>query len=182
VRLRIGRGVLEPVIDLIDERKQELESMLSGLLDRGIDVFDRHYDPIPNTDPAQFNTTWSEPLRVLLQTKMDNWYTQYKNQGINFCMPIDDHGFVAVNRTELSKPRTGNPEIDRAQSRVKYFAVDKQRVEANRTITDIALSTFTIINGQIVFSMAKPLMVKGRRWGTVNIGIMPSVFGIETDR
>jgi methyl-accepting chemotaxis protein len=181
VRMRIGRGVLEPVIDLIDERKRELETMLGQLLGRGIDVFDRRYDPIRNTEPPQFNTVWTEPLRGLLQTKMDSWYAQGKNQGINFCMPIDDHGYVAVNRSELSKPRTGDPEIDRAQSRVKYFAVDKQRAEANRKITDIALSTFTIINGQIVFSMAKPLLVRGRRWGTVNVGIMPKVFGIEND-
>ena len=179
VRMRIGRGVLEPVIDLIDERKLELEQMLTQLLDRGIDVFDRNYQPIPSTDPPQFTTVWSAPLREILQNKMDAWYQQYQHKGINYCMPIDDGGFVAVNRSELSKPRTGNPEVDRQQSRVSYFAVDKQRAASNKKIDDIALSTFTILNGQIVFSLARPLVVRGRRWGTVNIGIMPSVFGID---
>ncbi len=179
VRLRIGRGVLEPVIDLIDVRKQELEELLGQLLDRGVDVFDRNYQMIPNTDPQQYNIQWIEPLRDLLQVKMDNWFTESSSQGISYCMPIDDHGFVAVNRSELSRPQTGDPKKDRSQSRVKYFAVDKQRAEENKKINDIAISTFTIITGQIVFSMARPLIVRGRRWGTVNIGILPKVFGID---
>lgn len=179
VRLRIGRGVLEPVIDLIDVRKQELEELLGQLLDRGVDVFDRNYQMIPNTDPQQYNIQWIEPLRDLLQVKMDNWFTESSSQGISYCMPIDDHGFVAVNRSELSRPQTGDSKKDRSQSRVKYFAVDKQRAEENKKINDIAISTFTIITGQIVFSMARPLIVRGRRWGTVNIGILPKVFGID---
>ena len=179
VHLRIGRGVLEPIIDLIDQRKLDLEKMLSDLLDRGVNVFDRAYQPIANTDPPQFKTSWTEPLRNVLQGPMDSWYEQNKHKGINYLLPLDDHGYVAVNRSDLSKPRTGNPEIDRAQSRVMYFAVDKKRAESNRKITDISLSTFLVVNGQINFSLSKPLFVQGRRWGTVSIGILPSAFGIE---
>ncbi len=182
VRMRIGRGVLEPVIDIIDERKLQLENMFGELLDRGIDVFSRTYTPIPNTDPPQFTTVWSEPLQQILQGPMDAWYEKTKHQGVNFCMPVDDHGYVAVNRSGLSKPRTGNVEVDRAQSRVKYFAVVGKRVEENRKITDIALSTFTVIDGSILFSMARPLIVRGKRWGTINIGISPDVFGIEDSK
>jgi len=177
--MRIGRGKLEQVIELLDERKAIVIDIFERLMDRGIDVFDRNYRPIPDTDPQQYDIQWGEPLRRELQPLMDQWYHQTPIEGYNFCMPVDDHGFVAVNRSELSKPRTGDPEVDRAQSRHMYFAMDRKRAEENRKIQEIRITTFTIINGTIVFSIARPLHVRGRRWGTMNLGLTPEALGIR---
>ncbi|GAB1255993.1 methyl-accepting chemotaxis protein [Aurantivibrio plasticivorans] len=180
VRIKIGAGVIEPVVTLLADRKRYLESLLEDLASEGVDVFDRNYQPVPESvNPKQYTTAWDSVLRDRLQATMDDWTDSTKHPGFLYCLPVDDEGYVSVNRSALSKPPTGNPEVDVQQSRYRYIALDAKRVESNRAIKDISLTTFTVLNGDIAFSVSSPLIVNGKRWGTVSIGVTPQAFGVN---
>ncbi len=177
--IHIGRGGLETAIDLLRKREKIVAKMLSEILDSGIDVFDRNHIPIPNTDPQQYNVQWAEPLKKMLQPLMDQWFHNSEIKGLYFCLPVDDGGFIAVNRSELSHPQVGDPEIDRKRGREKYIASDKKRQELLKTVNTVHISTFTVISGVIVFDLIIPLYVQGRRWGTMNIGLQAEAFDLK---
>ncbi|GAB1268601.1 methyl-accepting chemotaxis protein [Aurantivibrio infirmus] len=177
--IHIGRGGLETAIDLLRKREKIVAKMLSEILDSGIDVFDRNYIPIPNTDPQQYNVQWAEPLKKMLQPLMDQWFHNSEIKGLYFCLPVDDGGLIAVNRSELSHPQVGDPEIDRKRGREKYIASDKKRQELLKTVNTVHISTFTVISGVIVFDLIIPLYVQGRRWGTMNIGLQAEAFNLK---
>ncbi|GAB1265933.1 methyl-accepting chemotaxis protein [Aurantivibrio infirmus] len=177
--IHIGRGGLETAIDLLRKREKIVAKMLSEILDSGIDVFDRNYIPIPNTDPQQYNVQWAEPLKKMLQPLMDQWFHNSEIKGLYFCLPVDDGGLIAVNRSELSHPQVGDPEIDRKRGREKYIASDKKRQELLKTVNTVHISTFTVISGVIVFDLIIPLYVQGRRWGTMNIGLQAEAFDLK---
>src|SRR5690606_18650249 len=59
-RFRIGRGAFEHAVerarDFRDHVQHELDQMQQG----GVNVFDRNYQPVPNTEPQKYKVVWGD--------------------------------------------------------------------------------------------------------------------------
>jgi methyl-accepting chemotaxis protein len=178
VRLRIGDGMLEQVIHMLEERRSQMEQKLKALKDQSIDIWDHDYIEIPNGAWPKYDVSWCQPLREISQALVDSW----SSSDVLYCLPVDEHGYVSVNRSAVSKAPTGDASVDRVQSRHMYFAVtNPQELHALSSVTDFSMSTFTLPDGTLVVSVYTTMYVDGRRWGTLSTGILPHAFGIDPD-
>jgi len=176
VRMRTGNGMLERVTDILHKRKLKMEAILTQLQQQGVDIWDRNYTEIPNGDWPKHNVSWCEPLRKASQALLDSWENA---DGILYSLPLDDRGYVSVNRTSISKDPTGVLEVDKKQSRHMYFTLTGIEIEKVGNVKDISMSTFLLPDGNVVFSVYSVMSINGKRWGTFNAGVHPKAFGFE---
>src|SRR5690606_1904478 len=118
-QFRIGRGRLESVLEIMFQRRDQLEVEIEKLLDQGVDMFDRNYIPVPNTVPQKYEVSYARPFQQACQSLIDSWRDGV--DGAAFCLPLDSEGFVAIHFSEFSHPMTGDPEVDLKRSRNMRF-------------------------------------------------------------
>src|SRR5690606_3452884 len=177
-QFRIGRGRLESVLEIMFQRRDQLEVEIEKLLDQGVDMFDRNYIPVPNTVPQKYEVSYARPFQQACQSLIDSWRDGV--DGAAFCLPLDSEGFVAIHFSEFSHPMTGDPEVDLKRSRnMRFFGLalpeDKQRYQ-DRSL--FQLSSYIRDTGEIMINVTVPVTVRDRHWGGVFMGLDPAkVFG-----
>lgn len=174
VKMKTGRGKLEKIIATIDQRKEQMQQILKQVKDKGFDIWDHNYVEIPNGKWPKYDVSWLKPLQELSQSLIDSWDN---TDDIIYTIPLDEEGYVSVNRSAVSHPPTGDFKIDQAKSRHMYFPLTQEDVEKMRKLQDFSMATFLLPDGNIVFTVYTVLYIDGRRWGTVSAGISPKAFG-----
>ena len=176
--VRLGEGRLEQVSDILLARRSRLESALQELTERGVDVFDRNYQAI-NDQPGKHRVSWAEPFRQSVQPLLDEW-DRGGEDGVLYTTAIDDHGYMAAARTAASQPPSGDPRKDAMRSTHMRFTISNPvELENLRKCTYIGLGTFILPDGRPIFVLFVPLMLNGRRWGTLTAGILPDALGLQ---
>lgn len=174
--IRLGNGQLEAVTDRLMAHRAEVERELTALAASGVDVFDRHYTPIPDTNPPKHDVSWADACRERIQPLLDEWDNQGKD-GILYIVPVDNHGYMPVSRSAASKPPTGDPKVDAVQSNFKRFVVpSKVELENLNKCEYVSLGTFVLPGTDTaIFVQFVPLIVNGRHWGSLSAGVLPHV-------
>ncbi len=176
---RVQDSVIDSIVETLVERKDIFEKKLEELLADGVDIFDRNYTKIESSTMGKYSVSYGDAFRKKLQPIIDEWHSDKKHKGVLYWIPSDDHFYMAVNKSELSKPETGDPKVDFTQSRYMYFTVDNETEKENvRNCGVISMGTYVVPTGQSVVAMYMPVHVGGRRWGTFGLGALPSAFGI----
>lgn len=179
-QFRIGRGRLEQVLQIMFQRRDQLEAAIEKLLDQGVDMFDRNHIPVPGTQPQKYEVSYARPFREACQSLIDSWRSGI--DGAVFCLPLDSSGFVSIHFSEFSQPMTGNPEVDLRRSRnMRFFGLnlpqDKKRYQDQSLFQ---LSTYMRDTGEIMLNLTVPVTARNRHWGGVFIGLDPAkVFDIH---
>jgi len=177
-RFRLQKGPIEFLIEPLMERKQVVERMLEELVDEGVDIFDRNYIPVPNSQMEKYEISWRIPLREKLQPYIEEWHSKPFAKGVLYWLPSDDRSYTPFNINALSHPETGDLEYDKTRSRYMYFAVSNKQEQDNvANCKDIGMGSFVIQTGQTVIAVFTPLVVNGRRWGLFSVGAFSSAFG-----
>ncbi|GAB1261632.1 methyl-accepting chemotaxis protein [Aurantivibrio plasticivorans] len=178
VAVRIGQGAIEHNMDVLIERKRIFEATLADLEKSGVDIWDKNYREHANNGWPKYDVSWCQPLMRATQHIIDDWENK---DNILYCLPVTTDGYVSVNRSSISKEPTGDPKVDRLQSRHMYFAItDKNDLAVIGKINNFSMSTFLLPDGTTVFSVYTALYVNGKRWGTLNSGLLPSAFGLDS--
>jgi methyl-accepting chemotaxis protein len=164
-------------MDILTTRKQFVEEKLQALSNQGINIWDRNYKKIENGSWPKFDVSWRQGITSALQSHIDSWENV---DGIMYCLPMTDDGYISVNRTSISKAPIGDMNVDRAKSRHMYFAVTNQEeLRLVNSVKDFSMSTFLLPDGQVVFSVYVAMIINGKRWGTLNSGLLPAAFGLK---
>ena len=179
--IRLGNGQLEAVTDRLMAHRAEVERELAALAASGVDVFDRHYTPIPDTNPPKHEVSWADACRERIQPLLDKWDNQGKD-GILYIVPVDNHGYMPVSRSAASKPPTGDPKVDAVQSNFKRFVVpSKIELDNLNKCKYVSLGTFVLPGTDTaIFVQFVPLMVNGRHWGSLSAGLLPQALLQQT--
>ena len=172
--IRLGNGQMEAVTDRLMRHRVEVERELTALADSGVDVFDRQYTPIPDTNPPKHDVSWADACRERIQPLLDEWDNEGKD-GILYIVPVDNHGYLPVSRSAASQPPTGDPRVDAVKSNFKRFVVpSKVELENLNKCKYVSLGTFVLPGTDTaIFVQFVPLMVNGRHWGSLSAGLLP---------
>lgn len=173
-QFRIGRGELEAVLERVEGRRDAMQRELQKLADQGVQVFDRNHTVIPGTDPVKHDVSYARPLQQACQYLIDQWAAE--KDGALYCLPLDDKGYVAVHRSELSQPPTGDPKVDLARSRHMRFFQSRDIPHMGR----FRLQSYLRDTGEVMFNLSVPLEVSGRYWGGLFMGLPASALGLQT--
>lgn len=172
-RFRIGRGHLEQVLEKLEGRRDRIQDEIARLSASGVDMFDRNHKPIANTNPQKFDTSWARPFQQACQHLIDEWARE--NDGALYCLPLDNKGYVAIHRSELSHPPSGDPQVDLQKSRHMRFFQSREIPHMGR----FKLQSYIRDTGEVMFNLSVPIEPNGRYWGGLFIGLPASVLGIE---
>src|SRR5690606_31864845 len=114
------------------------------------------------------------------QSLLNEWNSSQGKDGIIYCLPTTDLGYLPSARPESSNPPTGNPEVDAIKSNfMRFLVTNKTDLQNIRECTHIGFGTFVLPGNMVCFVLFVPLYVKGRHWGTLGTGIVPKALGVE---
>lgn len=172
-QFRIGRGRLEETLEKVEARRDRIQAEVEKLVASGVNMFDRNHKPIAGTNPQKFDVAWARPFQKACQHLIDEWARE--NDGALYCLPLDNKGYVAIHRSELSHEPTGDPEVDLQKSRHMRFFQSRDIPHMGR----FKLQSYIRDTGEVMFNLSVPIEADGRYWGGLFIGLPASVLGIE---
>jgi methyl-accepting chemotaxis protein len=173
-RFRTGTGELESVIDSVARWREVFQDRIQALAGRGLNVYDREYRPVPNTQPQKFLTAYSVPFRNEFQALFDE---ARADLGSIYAVVVDINGYLAVHHTEVSQPMTGDPKVDLIKSRHQrfFFNVETEKRRSRNTETFL-FQTYMRDTGEILNDLSMPIHIDGRHWGALVTGFNPDRF------
>ncbi len=171
---RTGRGELEAVIGIATRWRDAMQDRILDLSNRGVNVFDQTYRPVPDTDPQKFLTSYTEVFGRELQVMFDEARRELSS---NYSVALDLNGYVATHHTDVARPMTGDPKVDLLMSRHQriFFTLESEKRRARNTQT-ILLQTLMRDTGEILFDLSLPIHIGGRHWGALINGFKPERF------
>ena len=173
-RFRTGSGELEAVLDKAAGWHRLMEDRITALQAKGLNLFDRNYRPVPGTVPQKFTTSYTSHMPGALQALFDE---ARQDLGATYAVAVDVNGYLAVHHSGVSEPMTGDPVLDRLQSRQErlYFDSDCEKRRATNT-HPFLLQTYMRDTGEILSDLSIPIQVQGRHWGAMVMGFKPERF------
>lgn len=136
-------------------------------------MFDNHYEPVPGTDPVQYD----KPYLAALEQEL--WPIQEPllaaDQRMVFCGAVDRNAYLPVHNKKYSHPqRPGEPEWNTANSRNKRIFDDRAGLSAARNTRPYMIQYYPRdMGGGHIFMMweiVAPIRVLGRHWGAFRAG------------
>jgi len=169
-RFIIGYGGFERITQIGLSYAEEITEKLEDLARQGVNLFDTNYQPInPGEKHIQYMTSYIKAAEGVLQPLYDGFLKEHPE--FAYAVGITSEGYVPIHHAKVSKPRTGDPEVDNLHSRNLriYFdtRAEKRRCTHN---SPFLLQTFIRDTGEILNDLSIPLYVSGRRWGSLIMG------------
>jgi methyl-accepting chemotaxis protein len=153
---------------------REIEQRLQRALDQhelGTDeLFDEHYQPVPNTDPQKFKTRFTDWVKREIQPIEDRYMAlsdQYK-----YVLLVDRNGYAAAHNSVYDQPLTGDPKKDLVGNRSMRLFNDPVGIASARNRKDFLLQVYARDTGEIMRELARPVMVGGRHWGAMRFAFV----------
>ena len=171
-----GGGEFENVLQRCRSWHAQISSAISGLHGRGLDIFDKRYQPIAGTNPPQFNLAYQPEFARQIQPLLDRARADLQALA---CACISEDGYMPTHNTEFSRPPVGDPAIDIKSCRDKRLMTDRYGRRAATYAGGLLFQTFVRDNGDLTAEIALPIDVGGRHWGAVRFGLAPSRFLME---
>ncbi|WXL26020.1 methyl-accepting chemotaxis protein [Ectopseudomonas mendocina] len=135
------------------------------------DLFDRNYQPIPNTYPAKYKTRFDDYADRVLPQIQEPLLQQH--EGLVFAIATTAEGYVPTHNRAFNHPPTGDRTVDTARSRGKRLFNDRTGIRCGSHQQPLLLQTYTRDTGELMHDLSVPIMVKGRHWGGIRLGYKP---------
>ncbi|MDR3683470.1 MAG: methyl-accepting chemotaxis protein, partial [Geothrix sp.] len=173
-RFRTGTGELEAVIEQVAHWRDAIQARIQDLANRGVNVFDREYRPVPHTDPQKHLTSYADVFARELQPIFDAARAEL---GSTYAVALDVNGYLAIHHSGVSEPMTGDPKVDLLKSRHQrlFFNVETERRRARNTETFL-LQTYMRDTGEILNDLSMPIYIRAQHWGALVAGFNPERF------
>ena len=168
-RFKIGRGAFDLNVDEGHAFRDAVQVKLAELLKRGVNIWDQNFTPISGTNPQKFNVSYVGDFEREVQPILESALGRMKG-GI-YTIIIDSRGYSALHNLKFSKPLTGDYQTDFVGNRTKRLWTDPTGQRAAKNTEPMLLQTYARDTGEILSEMNMPIVVEGRVWGNIRIGI-----------
>lgn len=135
------------------------------------DLFDRHYQAIPNTSPAKFQTRFDRYTDQVLPAIQEPLLSRH--EGLVFAIACTPQGYVPTHNKVFSQPLTGDAQVDTVNNRTKRKFDDRTGIRCGSHEQAVLLQTYTRDTGELMHDLSVPIMVQGRHWGGLRLGYRP---------
>lgn len=168
-RFKIGQGAFDHAVDKARLFRDQLQVQMEEMARAGIDLFDRRYSPIAGTNPPKFRTSWGDEFGRRCQQLLDEGMNSIP--GCVFAVAVNTDSYLSAHNSRYSKPLTGNPEADLVGNRTCRKFERPPELRAARNDRPMLLQTYLRDTGEILCDIAMPIMIAGRHWGNVRVGV-----------
>jgi len=139
------------------------------------DLFDRHYQPIPGTQPTKYRSRFDGYTDQVLPAIQEPLLKRH--EGLVFAIACTEDGYVPTHNLAFSAPPSGDPAIDTAKSRSKRLFNDRTGIRCGSHRQPLLLQTYTRDTGELMHDLSVPIFVHGRHWGGLRLGYRPESAG-----
>ncbi|ATE60486.1 methyl-accepting chemotaxis protein [Thauera sinica] len=168
-RFRTGQGAFDRAVEQTRRFRDQVQAGLEAMAGDRIDVFDRQYRPMPGTNPPKFKVSWGDEFTRRCQRTLDE--SLAATQGAVFAVAVNVDGYLSAHNTRFSRPLTGDHDTDLVGNRTCRKFEAPAELRAAHNTEPLLLQTYLRDTGEILCDMAMPIVVDGRHWGNVRIGV-----------
>jgi methyl-accepting chemotaxis protein len=143
------------------------------MADKGFNIFDTQYKPIPNTNPPKFTTSYDHVCPQTLQPLYDQLVSELK--GGVFALCIDVNAYGPTHNKKYSNPPTGDYQKDLINSRDKRMFTDRVGSKGGKNTMQVLLQTYRRDTGELLSDLSMPIYVRDKHWGCLRVGFIPYV-------
>jgi methyl-accepting chemotaxis protein len=172
-QFKIGHDSLEEALTKGRSHRDFFQKKMEEALASGVNVLDKNYRQVPNTNPQKFTTAYNKFFDEQFQALFDQYAAEFKG-GI-YCVLSDVNGYIGTHHTKVSKPMTGNYEVDLLNSRNRKFFFSSETEKRRSHTQPFLLQTYSRDTGEILNDLSLPVYVNGQHWGALVIGLKPEV-------
>jgi len=163
------------IYDLARQGAGQIGAQFESDLDQGRigldDLFDRHYQLVPNTSPPRYRTRFDTYTDKVLPAIQEPLLKQH--EGLVFAIACTQQGYVPTHNTAFNQPLTGDEAQDTAHNRSKRKFDDRTGIRCGSHQQAVLLQTYTRDTGELMHDLSVPIRVKGRHWGGLRLGYRP---------
>ncbi|GGO75568.1 methyl-accepting chemotaxis protein [Marinobacterium nitratireducens] len=172
-RFIIGSGGFETMIQTGRRWAEATTRALEELKAQGLDIFDVHYRRAnPGREPAKFDVSYADAYEQRMQPLFDGFVRE--QPAFIYAIGVDRNGYAPAHHRKVSHPPCGDTAIDNTQSRHRriFFATRAEQRRATHE-APFLLQTFVRDTGEVLNDLSIPILVDGRRWGSLIMGFEP---------
>ena len=163
------------IYDLAREGASQIAARFEADIDAGQisleDLFDRHYQAIPDTHPAKYRTRFDRYTDQVLPAIQEPLLPRH--EGLVFAIACTQQGYVPTHNQAFSQPLTGDMQHDTLHNRSKRKFADRTGIRCGSHQQAVLLQTYTRDTGELMHDLSVPIMLKGRHWGGLRLGYKP---------
>lgn len=170
-KLRLSDSAFDRILIRLEEGTHECEKRLLQLVKEGYDVFDKNYQPIPGTDPQQYQISYGSAFEELLRPFFDEMAASIPGCDLAV-MVTKDEIYPPTHVSKYCQPQTADVAYNMAHSRDKRFhngnpmlhkcGIDTREFLFQAYVRDI---------GDIFVLVSRPVFVQGVHWGGFMFGL-----------
>ncbi|MFC5300431.1 methyl-accepting chemotaxis protein [Azospira restricta] len=168
-RFKIGRGAFDYNVDKTRDFRDAIQQKFAELAQRGVNIWDQNFQPIPNTNPQKFNVSYLPDFEREVQPLFEAALAQMK--GGLYSIVIDSKAYIGIHNLKYSKPLTGDYQADLVGNRTRRIWTDPTGQRAAKNTSPMLLQTYARDTGEILSEINMPIMIGGRFWGNVRVGV-----------
>ena len=173
-RIKIGRGIFEDVMMQGVNARNQIQTILENLANRGVNFFDQQYSEVRGSNPKKYDVSWQQAFAQSgIQSIFDGIVRDVPDSMYGLC--VDKNGYLPIHISKFSQPETGNYEIDFINSRDRRIFTDRTCQRAAQSESSLMLQTYQRDTGEILSDLSFPIYVRGRHWGAFRIGLNPDM-------
>ena len=174
-QFRTGQGTLDNVIAKARSYRDHCQQKMAEMYANGLNIFDRNYAPVPNTNPQKFTVAYNRQFDAEFQNYFDSVFDDL--HGCIYAVVLDVNGYLSTHHKKYSHPPTGNYEVDVVNSRDRrMFNSGQMEIRRAKNTTPMLLQTNMRDTGEILTDISLPIYVDSKHWGAFILGIKPEVF------
>ena len=135
-------------------------------------LFDRHYRPIPNTNPPKHNTKFDAFTDKVLPDLQEAVLLALPQ--LAYAGAVDTHGYFPTHNKKFSQPLTGDYDHDIVHNRTKRIFSDRTGARCGSNTRPFLLQTYKRDTGEVMHDLSAPIYVDGKHWGGFRVGYRSS--------
>ena len=135
-------------------------------------LFDRDYQPIPGSDPAQYSVKYLSFTDLMLPEILEPALAF--DSRVTFCVAVDKNGYLPTHNKKFGQPqRPGDPVWNAANARNRRIFNDRVGLASGASEEEFLIQSYRREMGGGVFAPMKnlsaPIFVGGRHWGGLRL-------------
>src|SRR5450830_638879 len=135
-------------------------------------LFDRRYQPIPNTNPAKHTTQFDAFTDRVLPEIQEALLAAMPQ--LAYAGAVDNNGYFPTHNKKFSKPLTGDYDTDLVNNRTKRIFSDRTGKRCGANTKPFLLQTYKRDTGEVMHDLSVPIYVNGKHWGGFRVGYRSS--------
>jgi methyl-accepting chemotaxis protein len=164
-------GLRDAAVQSASQLGKELTCAVAQRRTTEAELFGSTYSPIENTNPQKYTTAFDRLCDEVFPQIQDPLLET--SDRLVFAVTTDQNCYIPAHNRRFCMPLTGDYAQDLKGNRTKRMVKDRAILRAVASTEPFMLQAYKRDTGEVLYNLSVPVLVLGRRWGTLHLGYRP---------